>query len=299
MDDRRPPESKLECEILPSDVPSPRERVEWTSFPELPGVRVIHVRHSRMLLKMFHTTFSIAALLRVRAEWMQRGTRHRSRSGQVLVWEPGDFHRCLRHFGPDEVKGGDATTSQSGMVIEPAVMQDLARECGVAPEGLHLAVRNGIDPEVFRNQRAFYASLKSPATSLERQSRFAESLFLLLERFFERRARGPGCGTEKDAVERVRGCIEDRFSEEIRLEDLARIAGLTRFHLIRRFKERIGIPPHQYQIEVRISRGRQLLNRGASPAAAAAAVGFADQSHFARHFKRVWKITPGEYARLR
>jgi AraC family transcriptional regulator len=51
-----------------------------------------------------------------------------------------------------------------------------------------------------------------------------------------------------------------------------------------------------YQVHVRIERASELLRAGIPPADAAARVGFADQSHFTPHFKRIWRTTPARYA---
>jgi AraC-like DNA-binding protein len=74
------------------------------------------------------------------------------------------------------------------------------------------------------------------------------------------------------------------------------IAGLNRFEALRAFKKRYGLPPHAYQLCLRISHARRLLLGGASAAEVAARCGFADQSHFTRHFKRFNGVTPAQYA---
>lgn len=289
--------TRLEMEILPVEGNSPGERLEWMKC-DLPGVRPIHIDNSRHLVKMFHTTFSMTAILRAKAEWFYKGTKFRSSFGSVSIWEPGEFHQCLRHFGEDEIRGGDATATQRGMVIEPETLHGLALEMGIRRPRLHLRRSDIHDPEVFSMLRRFHASLERPSTGLERYSRFAACAKILLERVFETRFSMKDLSEPSDAVRHVRDYIHDRFAEEIRLEDLAREVGLNRFHILRLFKRSVGIPPHQYQIEVRVSRALDLLRNKVSPAAAAASVGFADQSHFTRHLKQRWRVTPGEYARL-
>jgi AraC-like DNA-binding protein len=291
---------KIECEILPSSTPSPRqESVEWNRPDDIPGVHVIDIENSRLLVRMFHATFSMTALSRANSEWYFKGASHRSLTGGVIVWEPGDFHRCVRHFGPDEVRGGDASTSQTGMVIEPEILEGFAAETRSRPPRLHLKLRNLKDREVYRSQRSFYDSLERPATRLERQTRFADCARILLERVFETSLAAPEPAAEAAAFRRARNYIEDHYAEEIRLEELAAATGLNRFAVLRLFKRHLGVPPHQYQVEVRISRARQLLDRKIPLAIAAADVGFSDQSHFTRHFQRVWRMTPGEYVRLK
>jgi hypothetical protein len=73
-------------------------------------------------------------------------------------------------------------------------------------------------------------------------------------------------------------------------------AELSRFQANRQFKQRYGLPPHQYRMSVKIARAKQLLRTGASAASVAVTQGFTDQSHFTRHFKRLVGVTPRDYA---
>jgi AraC-like DNA-binding protein len=82
----------------------------------------------------------------------------------------------------------------------------------------------------------------------------------------------------------------------IGLSELAAAVGMTRFQALRAFKRRYGIPPHTYQLAVRVGLSAPLLMRGESVTRVAHTLGFTDQSHFTRHFKRLWRVTPGSYA---
>jgi len=95
------------------------------------------------------------------------------------------------------------------------------------------------------------------------------------------------------AIERARHYLHDNFNESVSLDELAALARLSRFHLVRAFALHTGIPPHAYQLKLRIERACVLLRSGVTAAEAATQVGFADQSHFTRHFKRIRRITPG------
>jgi len=95
---------------------------------------------------------------------------------------------------------------------------------------------------------------------------------------------------------RMRECLHEEGSD-IDLETLARKAGLSRFQALRAFKRRYGLPPHAYQIAVRLGQARRLLSEGIAPVDVALRCGFGDQSHFNRHFKRTYGITPLYYAR--
>ncbi|GAB3961693.1 helix-turn-helix domain-containing protein [Streptomyces sparsus] len=68
-------------------------------------------------------------------------------------------------------------------------------------------------------------------------------------------------------------------------------------HLVRAFSGAFGMAPHQYLTGLRIDRARRLLLRGVPAAEVATTVGFYDQAHLGRHFKRVLGTSPGRFAR--
>lgn len=79
------------------------------------------------------------------------------------------------------------------------------------------------------------------------------------------------------------------------LEDMATLAGMSKYHLIRAFRREVGLTPHQFQLQNRVRKGQRLLGGPATVAESAAAAGFCDQSHFDRQFKRLVGLTPAAY----
>ena len=100
---------------------------------------------------------------------------------------------------------------------------------------------------------------------------------------------------DSDAVQRVKAMIEGGYRETLPLDELATEAGMSRYHLLRAFRHRVGMTPHAWQIDLRIQQSRRLLNQGLPLAEVALQLGFADQSHFQRAFKQRVAATPGEY----
>ncbi|MBC8007305.1 MAG: helix-turn-helix transcriptional regulator [Prolixibacteraceae bacterium] len=97
------------------------------------------------------------------------------------------------------------------------------------------------------------------------------------------------------SVIRAMKYIHENYAGDVSLADIAGAANLSSYHLTRVFKKAMGTSPHQYLVQVRVNSARSLLTAGAgdrSLAEIASAVGFSDQSHLTRHFKRMLGITP-------
>ncbi|GFE71767.1 hypothetical protein CFPU101_43770 [Chroococcus sp. FPU101] len=87
--------------------------------------------------------------------------------------------------------------------------------------------------------------------------------------------------------------INDNLERELSLKELAALTQMSQYHFCRAFKQTIGFSPHQYLIQQRVERAKQLLQKeGMSIGAVANACGFTHQSHFHRHFKRLTGVTP-------
>jgi AraC-like DNA-binding protein len=98
-------------------------------------------------------------------------------------------------------------------------------------------------------------------------------------------------------VWRARDHLLRAFARKVTLDELASVVGMRRFALAHAFTREVGMPPHAYQTHVRVQRARELIGAGRLLSTVSVEVGFADQSHLTRHFKRVLGLTPGRYAR--
>ena len=153
-----------------------------------------------------------------------------------------------------------------------------------------------LDADLFHRFVATHVRLE------EQPSRLVSDILLLhlLEKMLLRTSglrRDPEGGgrEERMAVRRVREYLMEAHASNVSLEDLAKVANLSPYHLHRVFTREVGMPPHAFQTQVRISRARILLSEGRPLHAVAAETGFADQSHFTRELKRYVGLTPGAY----
>ncbi|MFP3601968.1 AraC family ligand binding domain-containing protein [Paraburkholderia sp. SIMBA_053] len=99
-------------------------------------------------------------------------------------------------------------------------------------------------------------------------------------------------------IARVRDFLHDHMDGNVGLDELASIAGIDRFRLTRLFQQAFGTSPHAYLVRLRLRAARRLLAIGRTPAEVAAEVGFADQSHLGRWFRRAYRMTPAAYRRM-
>jgi AraC family transcriptional regulator len=94
------------------------------------------------------------------------------------------------------------------------------------------------------------------------------------------------------------GRLESDFSERISVSELARTAKLSVDYFGAAFRRATGTTPHQYLLRVRLNRARAMMTQKPRPRALAEialACGFADQTHFCRHFRRFMGMTPTEF----
>ena len=96
-------------------------------------------------------------------------------------------------------------------------------------------------------------------------------------------------------IQQVRDCLAADLLAPPTLSEMALMAGLSRFQLLRHFDKAFGLTPHAWLLQQRAERARGLIRGGASLAQAAASSGYADQSHMTRLFARQFGFTPGAW----
>jgi AraC-like DNA-binding protein len=141
-----------------------------------------------------------------------------------------------------------------------------------------------------------HMALVSPGDAFEAESRLA-LVRDRLERHLARVDIEPPRVRDAPVARRLRDLLDARIVDGIALVDAAATLGVSPTHLVRAFGAEYGIAPHRYLTGRRLDRARRLLLAGERAADVAVAVGFHDQAHLTRHFRRLLGTTPAAYAR--
>lgn len=105
----------------------------------------------------------------------------------------------------------------------------------------------------------------------------------------------PAHTEESKRLEWIKEYLQAHPLEKVTLEELERAAGISRFHLVRAFKNAYRLPPHTYQNQLRINMAKKELLKRRSIIEVALETGYYDQSHFTRAFKDCVGVTPQQY----
>ncbi|GHC40499.1 AraC family transcriptional regulator [Streptomyces flavofungini] len=288
---------------------TPADRAIWTRAPlgtdttlDLLTARFDRHRYA----PHYHEEFTVGVCVGGSEIIDYRGGRLDVGPGAVVVLAPGETH--TGRPGPG---GGYAYRAMYPAVhlfadgaralphFRQAVLDDpqLAAALRAAHTGLSRAPARGaeiLDPA---------ADVPDLLTALAAETRLTELFAALARRHAEARPLRAGDrgreGTAVPGTTAIARTVRDRLADSVlappTLTELATELGLSRYQLLRAFRTTTGMPPYAWLAQYRVGRARGLLERGLRPAAVAGLVGFADQAHLTRWFRRVVGVTPAAY----
>jgi AraC-like DNA-binding protein len=264
---------------------------EWSKFYRYDDEGEISALHARFIAHRYpphsHDYFVVGLVESGTQAYTYKGTRHITPAGQVFV------------VNPDEIHTGEAANERGylyrTLCLSVKFVAALTRDLGSTANCLFLKGAVLAEPALATALRRFHLSLSSRHPRIESDTLLCEAVTLLFDHYGDSPHCPPPVRCEREVVRKAREYIEENFIEDLSLARLANLCSLSPFSLTRAFKVGTGLPPHAYLDGVRLRRARQLLDRGEPIVSVAMSVGYADQSHLTKRFKRVYGITPGQY----
>jgi AraC-like DNA-binding protein len=269
-------------------------------FWRVHGLRNLEMQRAELkghsFSKRLHEGFEISVIERGNERLTYQGSSYTAPAGSVVVINPGEVHAAsgahqngwsYRSFYPTAADVRDAASSAAGRLLPIPSFSTPVIE----------------DRHVSRILRRLHALLELPNSALAQESYSIWVASELVTRHADYRPATWSVGKEPAAIKLAQDIklaqefIRANSSDNVTLAQLTSVTGLSSFHLVRVFTAHVGLPPHAYLNHVRVNRARKLMADGRSIARVANETGFVDQSHRARHFKRLLGITPGQYAR--
>jgi AraC-like DNA-binding protein len=258
----------------------------------VPGhVDLLHAHFVRQAFpRHFHDCFVVCVNERgAHASWY-RGNTVIIPAGAITVVSPGEVHTgCPVPGFPWHYRA---------MYVDAELLATLATEVGL-PAGTVPSL-----PSLFVSDASLAGAFvrahrrcENELDPLECEAQVADVLLRLLQRHAIGPRRRAAPSSSSQAVGRAMEFIQDCYSERLTLDRLAEAAGVSRYSVLRAFRRDVGIPPYAFVTQVRVDHAKRLLREGVAVSAVSQRVGFADQSHLTRHFKRLMGVTPGAYAR--
>ncbi|MDW6004675.1 AraC family transcriptional regulator [Vibrio mangrovi] len=236
--------------------------------------------------KHTHEEFSIGAVDSGLSDYFNSNVRCRIQTGSIVIINPSEVHSCN--------PAPDTNWSYKMLYVCPKWLSHIQSMV----VGQHLkefvpfSVNHLENHQIFTQLQKLSNILTKSNNDMQIEENciaFFSNLFAMTNQYsYDKQS-------PKRNVSRAYEYIRDNFKCNISVKDIASYSGLSEYHLIHAFRKTYGITPHAMQIAMRINEAKRQLKEGNKIASIATDLGFTDQSHFHKNFKKLVAATPIEY----
>ncbi|MBP2630458.1 MAG: transcriptional regulator, AraC family [Firmicutes bacterium] len=202
----------------------------------------------------------------------------------LVVFPPRVMHQCA----PKDIN----TWKFKMLYIDNNWLESVFSEDSI----ISIAIKN-LNAASINQIKSFFSFLESKASPLEKETMLITTLTDIFS--FTNTALYPTINSNcNDTVYSLHNYLEKHYLENITLDEMTDLSGITKYHLIRLFQKSYAMTPHAYLMQLRINHAQMMLKKGKDIAYVAYEVGFYDQSHFSKSFKEYCGVTPYLYQKL-
>lgn len=255
------------------------------------GVEILHAHFRRHEYpRHTHETTTVALVDSGAASFAYRSQRFTATAGDAFVINPGEVHTGR----PDTDQG----YCYRVLYLDPAALAPLLADESGRDQTLRFDGIMSRDRRLAGLLDRAHAVFGGDAEPL-RQEEALLDVCRGLPRYFDHSVTVPEQRNRRGghrAVAMAREYLEAHAGDKVLLRDLAVRVGSSPYRLVRIFTDQVGMPPHAYQTQLRIRQARRLLAAGVPAETVAGQLGFCDQPHLIRTFKKYTGVTPAQFS---
>ncbi|OAN17849.1 AraC family transcriptional regulator [Photobacterium jeanii] len=268
-----------------------KERADYKITDELGGLEILDAEYEKQnFSRHSHEGYTIGVIENGAQRFYRTGGHHVAPQDTIILVNADEVHS-----GHSATEGGWAYRA---MYPLPQQLEQLTQDLNLPNYGAPYFPSAVVsDPDLANQIRLVFNTIENSDNRLLRETLIYGTLVKLMAKHAKSSL---NINTQTKAQRQlllVKEFLDDFPQADVSLDDLAKLAAISPYHLVRSFQKEFGLPPHAYQIQSRLRLARKLLKQGYSISDAAQECGFHDQSHFHRHFKKTNGYTPGQYVK--
>lgn len=239
-----------------------------------------------------HESFVVAAFSGGAQKYRIGKTQGVALPGTVMIIPCGEIHT-----GESALKNG--SWSYSAFYPGPEIFERMSEHIfGHTRGSLDFGSSFLIEDEELALNIVQAATITLESIDLLEKQEVVQGVFdILIKRYSLRDGSRPSLSIPNAPIQKSIEYIADNIYNQLSIHEISKISGLSDYHFMRLFKSKINMTVHQFVTYRRLQKARALLIDGMPVASVGPSVGFYDQSHFTRHFRRAYGVTPYRYAR--
>ena len=239
--------------------------------------------------KHYHDQLSFAVVTKGMGTFKFRDGNQRVHKGAIIKINPGEVHSSGKSTSQEPLEYRVFYLSNT------LVSNILNAEEQKRTEEIDFLEKISYNNDFFINCLQTHLKLHQATGLLNVESVFTQLMLALLHHNCHTKLRLPTIDTKPSYLSTIIDYLHAYYGESISLKQLSDIANRSPSQILRTFQKHIGVAPHTYLTNLRVIKAKVLLAQNRSIAQTALEVGFHDQSHFHRYFKRITHVTPGNF----
>lgn len=210
-------------------------------------------------------------------------------TGDLIIFNPNDNHTCCQI--------DSMPLDYRCINIQPQIMSKIAYEITGKEYLPYFNQQVIFHSDLIFSLKELHLMIMKEARDFQKE----EILFFLIKELIEEyteRTLPLETSAPSTEIKTVCEFLEKNYTENITLNTLSELTGLSKYYLLHSFTKQKGISPYSYLETIRINKAKKLLEKCIPPIDVALKTGFSDQSHFSNFFKKFIGLTPKQYMNI-